>query len=199
LWGTVASLSRLFWAVVVAISVVVGIAAGGLFFLPRVSVDISEPIEPSKPFSAPFVATNNNIVPLNSVNFYIGVCKLVLKATNRAGVEQSINVVGTPDRRIDDSVPMCATPNGSRYSDPAWLNHKLAPDEKFSRSLSEAYRSLLPPSFDPIAKVDEADITIVVSFKPWILPWRRESEFRFATDKLPDGKYRWFARSLDNR
>jgi len=41
-----------------------------------VSVDISTPLDPAKAFSAQFCVVNTEFVPLNQVNFLIGICRV---------------------------------------------------------------------------------------------------------------------------
>jgi hypothetical protein len=57
---------------------------------------------------------------------------------------------------------------------------------------------MTPPQVREAITVTAADITVVVQFQPWIIPWRREFEFRFATQRVSDG-VRWGARSLGDK
>ncbi|HZC57467.1 MAG TPA: hypothetical protein VE396_15715 [Xanthobacteraceae bacterium] len=82
---------------------------------------------------------------------------------------------------------------------PPWSNHRLAPDEKYSGSLADMNLLGLQKNGPLSYIINDADITIVIKFSPWIIPWETKSEFRFVTEKQPDGTLRWIPRTLDNR
>ncbi len=58
-------------------------------------------------------------------------------------------------------------------------------DDKFTVRLGDKFE-VVPP-----ARLAYADITVVVSYRPWFLPWRREKEVRFYTKSRPDGFLDW--------
>jgi hypothetical protein len=178
-------------AVVLGLATLLGVPAAIVVFWPRVTVDILAPENPLNALSAPFVVTNIGIMPLRNVSFSMGVCRITLKMPNGS----PLNIVGTPDHPIDPSTPRCATSNGARFATPSWSNHRLAPDERYSGNLAD------PHTFDAGSNnlISDADISMVVSFRPWVIPWTKEAEFRFVTKPQPDGTLRWFPRSLDNR
>jgi hypothetical protein len=67
-----------------------------------------------------------------------------------------------------------------------WANHDLDMDEKFTIS---------PDQFIHITNglPVEGDIAIVVSYQPWIFPWKREKLFRFKTYKQTNGNLYWYS------
>ena len=75
-----------------------------------------------------------------------------------------------------------------------WANHRLAPDEKYTGSLADMHLFGLS-----MAQINDADITVITTFEPWIIPLTVKTEFRFVAVKQPNGAFRWFARTLDNR
>lgn len=68
----------------------------------------------------------------------------------------------------------------SRFTNPEWQGHNLGMDERFTINLESMFR-----------QVGYADIAIVVSYKPWVLPFKREKIFRFVTFKHPNGEIYW--------
>jgi hypothetical protein len=58
------------------------------------------------------------------------------------------------------------------YIAPAnWQHHNLSMDERFTINLQEAFPY----------KVDQADIAVVVTYKPWLFPFTATKRFRFVT------------------
>jgi hypothetical protein len=86
------------------------------------------------------------------------------------------------DRALDPGfVPNFAT----RLTNPEWQHHNLGMDDSFTVSPESMFRNAGP-----------ADIAIVISYKPWFLPWRREKVFRFVTARRSDGSTYWRAWAL---
>jgi len=73
------------------------------------------------------------------------------------------------------------------------------PEEKFSATLDPVFDWMTPLPLRDDVTITSADIRIVVQFQPWIMPWQRELEFRFVTQKGPDGGLHWAARPLEAR
>jgi len=48
-----------------------GALTGALALLPKVSVTTSGPLESSKPFSAPFIISNDSILPIHTITYHI--------------------------------------------------------------------------------------------------------------------------------
>jgi hypothetical protein len=183
-------------AVVLGLATLIGVPAAIVAFWPRVSIDLLEPTDGSDPFSAPFTVTNTGIMPLRQASFFVGLCKVSVTVVGPSGRPQTINVVGTPDQPIGAATPPCITPNGARLTSPAWANHRLAPDEKYAGSLADMHFLDVPMRG---GQINEADITMIATFQPWIIPRIVKTEFRFVAVKQPNGTFRWFARTLDNR
>jgi hypothetical protein len=153
--------TALFW-----LSALVGLLAGGLALLPRVTVEPSGPYDPSNPSPITFTIANVNIVPLRDVQPILGICNI----SNR-----------------DEPLPQCNGPavGGIR---PRQLRVKwLDTDEKYQIALEEILK--LPGS----QQFPSADITIAVEYTPWRMPWfwRNRKEYRFVTKKRSDGKIYW--------
>jgi len=150
--------------IALAIATLVGGIAAALVFLPRISVVPSDPVDAANPFSASFTIANNNFIPLRQVVASLGVGQ----------------IAGEP-RELD---PNFHPSFESRLTMPAWGNHALDMDERFTITLSDMFNW---------PHVNAADIAIVVSYKPWILPLRREKVFRFITKRQTNRRLYWYS------
>ncbi len=74
----------------------------------------------------------------------------------------------------------------SRLARAEWRHHKLGIDERFTISIADTFKNAA-----------WADIAIAVSYRPWILPLRREKLFRFITHLESDGKRYWRSWPID--
>ena len=156
-----------------AISILLGLATllGGivalLTLLPRVSVTPSDPVDPINPFSASFTITNNGFVPLSSVDALLG-----------------IGQVATAPALLDPNF----VPNfESRIVRPEWKNHNLKVDESFTITPADIF------GLAPGDRLGGADIAIVVSFKIWIIPIKREKIYRFIARKQTNEQFYWYS------
>jgi hypothetical protein len=78
---------------------------------------------------------------------------------------------------------------GARLRWLPWQDHTLYMDDKFTVTPSDSIKS----------ESGEADIAIIISYQPWIIPWRREKVFRFKTHKDDvGGGFHWFHTPLPN-
>ena len=154
------------------ISVMIGIAAGSFFFLPRVTVEPSGPYDPSSPSPITFVISNINIVPLRDVQLAVGLC--------------SMGGPKAPHRT-------CNGPAYPKIVFTFWHVKWLDSDEKWQVPLEEAFSTGTPE------QLQNADITIAVIYTPWRMPWfwRNTIEYRFVTKKLSDGKIYWIPTPLN--
>jgi hypothetical protein len=145
---------------------VLGLVATVLTLWPRVVVDSSEPVDPKNPLSASFTVINTGYLPLRDVTVLLGVGRIVF---------------GTG--RLDPNV----VPNfRSRLVRPEWQHHRLAMDERFAVTVGDLFRT------DSTARVSAADIAVVVTYKPWLLPLSGEKVFRFVTKRQTDGLLYWY-------
>ena len=169
-----------------------GVAAVEL--LAHVSVNILPPVRASRAFSAPLIVVNNSIIALNHVNLLVGVCRVDMNLSGAFDPRRPRAVTIRGDgASFAPASAQCTGPNGARFYDQSWVNHRLLPDQKFSTALDPVLNWLVPKQARDSVTVTSAVVTVVVRFQPWILPWQRESEFRFGTEKAPDGTLRWSA------
>lgn len=153
------------------IAFVVGLAASVVTFLPRVTVESGASIDPSNPYPIPFVITNTGIVPLTNVQPAIGLCAFW---------------TGDPPQ----IPPACDGSLHSRLVMPKWLVRELRHDEKHMIRLDDLF-AIKPP-----AKFGGADISIVITYYPWLIPIKREVEFRFITHKENNAMLSWVPQPL---
>jgi hypothetical protein len=72
-----------------------------------------------------------------------------------------------------------------------WFIKTLARDEATKIRIDDLFNIHAP------AKFGAADISIVVTFNPWIVPYRYTIEYRFRTRAERDGNLSWIPRPLD--
>jgi hypothetical protein len=163
---------RLLGVAVAIVTTIVGIAAGLVTFLPRMTIDAVDLVDPSRPWPMHFTIVNTGIIPLTSVQPMLGICELWL------GEPRNL-----PDR--------CSGPILSRLAPHSWFAKRLGGDKRYTISLDEAF------ALAPGVKFGGADISIEIRYEPWFLPIERKKEFRFVTRVEGDGKLSWLSRPLD--
>lgn len=159
------------YKVVVYIVAIIGLAASIVTFLPRITVDAGVQIDPGKPYPIPFTITNAGVVPITSVQPAIGLCSFWTEPKTQSGT--------------------CEKSLATRLVMPQWFVHELKKDEKHVIRLDDLFRIAHP------ARFGGADISIVISYYLWIIPFQREIEFRFVTRKEIDGMLSWVPQPLN--
>jgi hypothetical protein len=105
---------------------------------------------------------------------------------------ENVGIVGLSD--VQTYIGICSGNNPhyqckgslqSRLHFLRWDHPWVGPDDRYSIDLKDFWRM---PGFKWM------DMSLIVSYRPWFLPWRREFEVRFITDFQPDGKVVWAAR-----
>jgi hypothetical protein len=128
------------WKAVVAFSIVLGVIAAVVSFLPRVSVSSSESLNPQTPFAAPFVVSNDGVIKITDVSTQMLVRRVMVAVGKDIVIE---------DNKLFDShpIPIPELDSGKKYT----VNYPLLIGEG-----------------TPIAKAD-VDITVIfrVPFLPW--------------------------------
>jgi hypothetical protein len=162
--------------VIAVIVAAIGLASAVVTLLPRVTLEIGDPIDALDAWSAPVTVSNPNFITLDRVGLAIGLC--------------SIRIL--PNVELRGAKAACDEGSATRLQPPRWRNtHHLGMDDK--------WRVLLQDAINQPRGFSGADITMVVTFVPWPFSWlhqdqifQREKEFRFNAVNQPDGKYRWF-------
>ena len=169
------TIGRIFRAsaqVLLWVSVAMTLIAGGFYFLPRVTVEPSGVYDPKNPSAITFTIGNINIVPIRDVQFGIGLCYIVFP-----GADQ------------DPKFPHCNGPASTILHFQPWDIKWLDVDEKYQIALEDFFKNKKLPS----QQIDNADLTIAITYTPWRMPWfwRNTKEFRFVTQERSDGKVYW--------
>ena len=162
------------WKLTFGASVVVTILAGGAFFLPRMTVEpTSETVDESVPSPITFVIANTSVIPLWNVQPFLGVCTVDILG-------------GGPGPKQKCSGPLYPRMVGSNK----WPKRTLGIDERYTIAIQDAFFIGAPTS--------GYDISIIVEYEAWFIPWTRHKEFRYETRILADHKIHWFARPLED-
>jgi hypothetical protein len=160
----------------IALSVVVNILAlwGGVLtiwvvYYPRVSVDPASALDPNNPAFTPFVVHNQGYWSIHDVKF-----SCTMKYIKYPG-----KIVAVAQKEYENS-----------FSDPKQIVDVIAAGEK--------YTELLPLTGMEHNRIENADIAIVLSFKPinW-LPWRRETRHRFVSTQGKDRLWHWLPQPIN--
>jgi hypothetical protein len=166
-------------ALLSAVIVLIGLLASIVGLLPHVTIEMGDPLD-SSPYSSP-INVRNGTIPLDRVGLKIGVCKL----------QPAPNIIIAGPNKDN-----CSTPSNAWITMPIWQHHRLGVDEP--------WRVLLSDVIDIQGlKFTGADLTLVVDYVPWplsIMPgelFERHKEFRFQAGDKPDGKWRWYPRTID--
>ncbi len=146
-----------------AAAILAGGTAAAVLFLPGVTVEAEGPVDPSNPYPISFAIANANFIPLTNVNAYLVICYAVAAPAPPA--------------------PVCQPPYGARLFKASWRDHSLSAKQHFSITLDDFMRFAEP------AKIGGADLSIIVEYQPWGLPFRQEKEFGFAADLRTDGRW----------
>lgn len=145
--------------------------------LPRVVVSPASDRPGIDPFAVSFDITNANVTPLRDVGAML---KLrVIRTDNDMVMETD----GITEGKVVPYDKLSSHTTGN------WQHHNLGGDERFTIDLTD----VLPwGNQEPFkdTKIEQADIFITVTYKPWPLPFTREKAFRF-TGILSSGKTLW--------
>jgi len=153
--------NRRLYSLLIGVCTFVGFAASIIVFLPRPNVSA-----PTVPF---------DIEDSFSVSFDISNNGFV--PLHNCTIYFGVGQVAGKNKRLD---PLFIPSFESRFVMPAWKNQNLGMDDRLTAVLS-----------DLLKNVASADIAIIVSYNPWIIPIRREKIFRFVTFKHGDGRQFW--------
>ena len=137
-------------------------------FNPRVFVQPGVVLDPNNPAFTPFIIHNQGYLAIYDVK--------VKNSFKYLKLQGDITVVGLGDY-------------SNRFSDPKHVASVIAPGEQYS--------VLLSLSGMKHNKIENADIAILLTFKPKWLPWRRETKHRFVSSQSKDGQWYWFPQPIN--
>lgn len=150
---------------ILSILAIVGFAIALLTLFPRITISNNVPIDPDDPFSTPFLISNEGYVPLFSVQFL-----MAIREVNRKG---GGGIIGTPDFK-------------TRFTAPDMKSTAFWPTDSYSFYAGRILRAH--------GSLESADIAIIVQYRPFLVPFKRERIFRFITQRGPDNRLYWMQR-----
>jgi hypothetical protein len=155
------------WQALLGFATLIGIPAFVLTVLPRIAVSPpSSPVDPNNVLSVSFEVSNSGLIPLNDVS-----------------AKMAIGDIGEGN---DPGMHGRRTPNGVPYFD---IYFPIEPDQHHRLGLDE--RFTINPESQLGGYVRSADIEIVASYEPWIIPIHREKRYRFVAIKDLQGNTYW--------
>ena len=161
---------KIFFSIVVNVLAIWGVVLSTwVVFNPRVFVHPSVALDPKNPAFTPFVVHNKSYLAIHDVKFSCSVKYFKLPG--------DITVIGLGDYT-------------NRFSNPKHVANVIAPGEQYSE--------LLPFTGMEHNTFENADIAIVLTFKPikW-LPWTRETLHRFVATQGKDRQWHWLPEPIN--
>jgi hypothetical protein len=151
-----------------------GVFAGAVGLLtewPRPTIEPTNAPEASNPFSGIFKVANTRFYPLDDVRIeaYLWCAKIGS---------------GT------DTTPPTMCKRGMASSKQEWNKRTLAADESYEIDVGNVL-------FATPSALLYADISIKVSYTPWVVPYHLNKEFRFYTRRKDDGGIEWLHKPLE--
>ena len=142
-------------------------------FSPNITISTVSPLNPSDPFSTPFVVSNNSILSIHDVTIKCRVLDVKYVGQSIQITSNTVWVTSDVAKIIDKNESITA------------LCHL--------RKLISVKKSRLSDTEIPI---NYADIAIITSFRPSFAFWTTEIPFRFITAKSADGQLRWLRQPM---
>jgi len=160
-------------AVVLGLCTLLGGLVAILTFVPRVSMSPGDPPDPTNPFSATFTVSSSTpiAIPLYHVS-----ARLIV------GQIEAEPLPFNPPKKFSYG-------HGG-FTRPIWQDHTLRADERFTIT-PEGMFGMAGRGTPDASKLAGADLAVAVTFKPWLIPWERESVFRVQTVQHGNGSITW--------
>jgi hypothetical protein len=153
----------------------IGIPAFALMVLPRVSVSVpSAQVDPNNVLSVSFDISNTGYIPLNDIALGVAPALIDSGAASGGKIVGTLKPNGVPDFEHVINFQ-------------GWQHHNLSLDERITFDLASVIKGT----------ISKADIAVVISYTPWIVPLRREKRFRFVTMTSETGMTEWRSWPLD--
>jgi hypothetical protein len=158
------------------LSIILGVATlvGGLVAIvtlfPRLTVNVSDPVNPDDPFSSSIVITNTGYIPLDTVHPCIGIGTI--------GYNGAIDP-WTPNRKV--TYLTC-------ISKEYWTNN-LGIDQKITIAVNEFLQIKAPMDF--------AHIAVLVDYEIPIIHVKRDKVFPISAKRQTNGKLYWYSMPPD--
>jgi hypothetical protein len=149
-----------------ALALVASVAGIDAYVASRISVSSSEALNPSDPFSTPFVISNDGYLPIKETLFSCGFRNVSYTAVDidfSKGVESQY------------AAPPIPTIGGGEKTT-AWCFN--------------------PTETGMFGDIEQAEVDIVIRYRPAWLPWGQEKRARFLAVSGKDGKLYWLPKAL---
>jgi hypothetical protein len=165
---------RVFGVISGIVAGAVGLSAGAFGLLnewPRPTIELTYAPEASNPFSGIFKVENTRFYPLDDVRIeaYLWCAKI---------------------GRGTDTTPPTMCKRGMASSKREWNKRGLAADDPYEIDVGDVL-------FATPSALLYGDISINVSYTPWVVPYHFNKEFRFYTRRKDDGGIEWLHKPLD--
>jgi hypothetical protein len=157
----------------IGLATVVGTLAALLALFPRLTISNESALDPNDPFSTPFHIVNDGYVPLFAVRFFL----FVSDAKTSAG------------QFIRQTTFM-----NSKFKIPIFWPSD-AYDYYAGNEIGQIERGAFIEFNHPWVS---ADMTIIVQYHPFAIPFNRRRAVRFITQTGPDNKLHWMQRPNPN-
>jgi hypothetical protein len=144
--------------------------AGVWVFAPRLAVTVSEAPDFSAGSFGAFQIENRSAYPLWNVSAAIGLCEIAFNPT-------------TSEVPKDVSERDCGEHYQTRLHFTKWEYAKVEPDSPVTMSADDLFRG---------KSIGFANISVVVGYHPWFIPWEMHYEKRFKSKTLVDGRGIWY-------
>jgi hypothetical protein len=141
-------------------------------FFPRLSVDLSGPLNPSNPFSLRATVTNAGFLQLRDIEPALSLCEIDLPNHSK------ILTAGACDETTTRLMP------------PVWRRHVLAIDDKYTIPIEEFFNFTK-------SSVESGRIIISIRYRPWYFPFTRLAAFKFVARKREDGSLEWLHDTIE--
>lgn len=138
---------------------------GYLALVPRPVVSQVVSAMPTNLLATSFSVTNNGYLPMYNTEFSCGVINMDAKGKQKLG-------------------------GGFRIVKPEQRASVIKYTQSYSAKCSQNLFGFIGENSEK-QPITNADIEILVSFEPWLLPWREEKSFRFTTVTGDDNKLHW--------
>ncbi len=145
---------------------------GYLVLVPRPVVSQVVSAMPTNLLASSFSVTNNGYLPMYNAEFSCGIINVDAKGKQKLG--------GSKDE-------------GFKIVNPHQQASVIKYTQSYSTKCSRSLFAFLGENSEKQPSTN-ADIEILVSFEPWLLPWREEQSFRFITVTGDDNKLHWVPR-----
>jgi hypothetical protein len=143
---------------------------------PRLTVEPTRmEIDRYHPSESSFQIRNIGYIPLHNVRPMIGLCALIY---------------GVPKQQI----PTCDGQLQTKLALTGWHTNILAIDEPQTIEIADLFNFT---GLSDQTKLYDADISIIVDFEPWFIPFTIEREFRFYTEIESMDKMIWRSRPVN--